>query len=89
MREFGVRRYGDKQYQHCMAETAADAANWYAHSQAGLARKNFQALVKDVSRPVVDESGFGDNPAVVRVRPSPLSEGANKATDLKRSSATR
>ncbi len=87
MREFGVRRYGDAQYHHCLAETEADAANWYAHSQAGMNGKDFQALVKDVSKPVTDESGIGGNPLVVVVRKGAATEGGNKAQDLKRTSA--
>jgi len=50
MREFGVRRYGDTLYHHCMADSAADAANWFAHFQTGIEGKDFQALVKDVAR---------------------------------------
>ena len=42
MREFGVRRYGDTLYHHCMADSAADAANWFAHFQTGIAGKDFQ-----------------------------------------------
>ena len=56
MREFGVRRYGDSLYHHCMADSAADAANWFAHFQSGVAGRDFQALVKDVAKPVSDES---------------------------------
>src|SRR5437870_8457265 len=52
MREFGVRRYGDTLYHHCMADSAADAANWFAHFQTGIDGRDFQALVKDVARPV-------------------------------------
>src|SRR2546428_12580108 len=59
MREFGVRRYGDTLYHHCMADSAADAANWFAHFQTGIEGKDFQALVKDVARPVSDEAGIG------------------------------
>src|SRR2546426_10202129 len=63
MREFGVRRYGDTLYHHCMADSAADAANWFAHFQTGIEGKDFQALVKDVARPVSDEAGIGGEPA--------------------------
>lgn len=86
MREFGVRRYGDTLYYHCMAANAADAADWFAHAQPGLAGHDFQALVKDVARPVNDEIGLGENPSVVLVRHGPLTEGAKNATDLKRTS---
>ncbi len=50
MREFGVRRYGDTLYHHCMADSAADAANWFARFQTGVDGKDFQALVKNVER---------------------------------------
>ena len=86
MREFGVRRYGDSLYYHCMAANAADAAKWFAHAQRGLAEHDFKALVKDVSRPVDDEIGLGKNPSVVSVRRGALTEGAKNATDLKRTS---
>lgn len=89
MREFGVRRYGDTLYVHCMADSAADAANWFAHAQAGIAGKDFQALVKDVAVPVTDEAGRGENPQVVPVRHGPLTDGGKRATDLKRTSALR
>jgi hypothetical protein len=89
MREFGVRRYGDAVYHHCLAEAAADAAVWFAYAQPGMAGKNFQALVKDVSKPVTDESGMGGNPSVIVVRHGPVTEGAKNATDLKRTSALR
>lgn len=88
MREFGVRRYGDKLYHHCLADSEADAASWFSHSQAGMAGRNFQALVKDVSKPVTDEAGYGGNPAVILVRPGPPTPGAKEATDLKRTSST-
>ena len=42
MREFGVRRYGDTLYHHCMADSAADAANWFAHFQTGIEGKDFR-----------------------------------------------
>ena len=87
MREFGVRRYGETLYYHCMAANAADAAQWFAHAQPGLAGHDFQALVKDVANPVVDEIGLGGNPSVVWVRHGALTEGAKKATDLKRTSS--
>ena len=87
MREFGVRRYGDTQYHHCMAESASDAARWFAHSQPGLDGHDFQALVKDLSRPVVDETGLGENPSVVPVRRRDASAGT--ATDLKRTTPLR
>ena len=86
MREFGVRRYGDSLYYHCMAANAADAAEWFAQTQPGLAGHDFQALVKDVARPVLDEIGLGGNPTVVSVRHGALREGARNATDLKRTS---
>jgi hypothetical protein len=86
MREFGVRRYGDTLYYHCMAANAAEAAEWFAHAQPGLAGHDFQALVKDVARPVVDEIGLGGNPSVVSVRHGALTNGAKNATDLKRTS---
>lgn len=89
MREFGVRRYGDTLYLHCMAESAADAANWFAHFQTGIEGKDFQALVKDVAIPVSDETGVGGNPQVVLVRHGPLTTGGRAATDLKRTSALR
>ena len=78
MKEYGVRRYGDALYHHCLAESPADAARWYAHAQPGMARKDFQALVRDVSSP--------GEPAIVPVKHGPLTDGARKATDLKRTS---
>jgi phosphohistidine swiveling domain-containing protein len=54
-----------------------------------MAGKNFQALVKDVSKPVTDESGMGGNPSVISVRHGPVTEGARNATDLQRTSALR
>jgi hypothetical protein len=89
MREFGVRRYGDAMYHHCLADSEVDAAGWFSHSKDGMAGKNFQALVKDVSKPVTDEAGYGGNPAVVQVRPGPLTVGARAAQDLKRTSPIR
>ena len=89
MKEFGVRRYGDTVYHHCLADAAADAAAWFAHTQPGLAGRDFQALVKDVGKPVTDEAGIGGNPSVIVVRHGPLTVGARKATDLKRTSALR
>jgi hypothetical protein len=86
MREFGVRRYGETLYYHCMAANAADAAGWFAHAQPRLAGHDFQALVKDVARPVVDEIGLGGNPSVVFVRHGALTDGAKNAIDLKRTS---
>src|SRR2546428_787296 len=71
MREFGVRRYGDSLYHHCMADSAADAANWFAHFQTGIEGKDFQALVKDVARPVSDEAGIGGETQEVIIRPRP------------------
>jgi hypothetical protein len=73
-------------YYHCMAANAADAAEWFAHSQPGLAGHDFQALVKDVARPVNDEIGLGENPSVVSVRHGALTGGAKNAIDLKRTS---
>jgi hypothetical protein len=87
MKEFGVRRYGDTVYHHCLADAAADAAAWFAHTQPGLAGRDLQALVKDVGKPVTDEAGIGGNPSVILVRHGPLTVGASKATDLKRTSA--
>jgi hypothetical protein len=87
MREFGVRRYGDTLYHHCMAESAADAASWFAHFQTGIAGRDFQALVKDVAKPLTDESGIGGNPQVVIVRHGPLTAGGTAATDLQRTSS--
>jgi hypothetical protein len=89
MREFGVRRYGDTVYHHCLADTASDAAGWFAHSRAEVAGKNFQALVKDVAKPVSDETGLGENPSVVVVRHGDLTEGSRNATDLNRTSYVR
>jgi hypothetical protein len=89
MREFGVRRYGDTIYYHCLAATAADAASWFAHAHPGLAKHDFQALVKDVSAPVVDETGLGANPSVIAIRHGPITEGARDATDLKQTSPVR
>jgi len=89
MREFGVRRYGDTIYHHCLADTASDAAGWFAHSRAETAGKDFQALVKDVARPVADESGLGENPSVVRVRHGDSRDGSRNATDLNRTSVVR
>jgi hypothetical protein len=89
MREFGVRRYGDSLYHHCLAESATDAASWFAHAQAGLAGKSFQALVKEVDRPVTDEAGIGGNPAVVLVRPGNDQRTATAARDLGRTSVLR
>src|SRR2546427_9882601 len=74
MREFGVRRYGDTLYHHCMADSAADAANWFAHFQIGIEGKDFEALVKDVARQVSDEAGIGGHPeggGAVRRPPPP------------------
>ena len=89
MREFGVRRYGDTLYHHCMAESPAAAASWFSHFQSGIEGKDFQALVKDVARPVSDEAGIGGNPVVVVVRHGPLTAGGKAATDLKRTSSLR
>jgi hypothetical protein len=86
MREFGVRRYGETLYYHCMAANAADAAAWFAHTQPKLAGHDFQALVKDVAKPVVDEIGLGGNPSVVFVRHGARTEGAKNAIDLKKTS---
>jgi len=89
MREFGVRRYGDSLYCHCMANSPADAASWFSHFQTGIEGKDFQALVKDVARPVTDEAGIGGNPEVVMVRHGPLTPGGKAAIDLKRTSSLR
>jgi hypothetical protein len=72
-----------------MAANAADAADWFAHAQPGLAGHDFQALVKDVAKPIHDEIGLGENPSVISVRHGTLSEGAKNATDLKRTSLLR
>jgi hypothetical protein len=89
MREFGVRRYGDTVYHHCLAEEASDAASWFARSHSETAGKDFQALVKDLGKPVTDETGLGDNPSVVVVRHGDLTQGSQHATDLKRTSLVR
>src|SRR3989475_12896368 len=89
MREFGVRRYGDTLYHHCMADSAADAANWFAHFQTGIEGKDFQALVKDVARPVSDEAGIGGEPPGVVVRHGPLTPGGQGGVDLERTSSLR
>src|SRR2546427_12911683 len=82
MREFGVRRYGDTLYHHCMADSAADAANWFAHFQTGIEGKDFQALVKDVARPVSDEAGIGGKPEGGGGRPRPPPAGGEGADGL-------
>lgn len=82
MREYGVRRYGDAVYHHCLADSPEDAANWYAHAQAGLAKKDFQALVKDVSQPVTEGPDGSGNPSVVSVRHGPPTPGAMAAKGL-------
>jgi hypothetical protein len=87
MREYGVRRYGDVVYRHCMAESAAAAAQWFAHAEPGIAGKDFQALVLDVALPLNDVSGAAANPQVVHVRHGPRSEAG--VIDLKRTSALR
>jgi hypothetical protein len=87
MQEFGVRRYGDTLYHHCLAERPADAARWFAHNRAGMSGKDFQAIVKDLNKPVSDETGRGENPVVVAVRHGPPTDGSRNATDLKRTSA--
>lgn len=89
MREFGIRRYGDSFYHHCLADSAVDAASWFAHSQTEMAGKDFQALVKDVSKAVTDESGLGGNPVVIFVRHGPITEGAKNAKDLKRTTPVK
>ena len=90
MREFGVRRYGDTLYHHCMADSPADAASWFEHSQPGIAGKDFKALVKDVALPVNEAAtGKGGNPQVVAHRHGPLTATAKSATDLKRTSPLR
>jgi hypothetical protein len=72
-----------------MAESAADAADWFAHAQGGLAGKNFQALVKDVAVPVNDGIGPEANPQVVAVRHGPPTAGGSGAVDLHRTSGMR
>jgi hypothetical protein len=89
MREFGVRRYGDTLYHHCMADSPTDAANWFAHFQTGVTGRSLQALVKDVERPVTEDYGIGGNPEVVVVRHGPLTVGAMAARDLNRTSPVR
>src|SRR3989441_6879372 len=89
MREFGVRRYGDTLYHHCMADSAADAANWFAHFQTGIEGKDFQALVKDVARPVSDEAGIGGDPEGVGVSPRPPTPGGQAAIGLRRTTSFR
>src|SRR2546428_5019058 len=89
MREFGVRRYGDTLYHHCMADSAADAANWFAHFQTGIEGKDFQALVKDVARPVSDEAGIGGDPEGGVGRPAPPPPGGQAGGDLKRTRPLR
>ena len=89
MREFGVRRYGDTVYHHCLADTASDAAAWFAHSRGEVAGKDFQALVKDVARPVADETGLGENPSVIRVRHGDRAESSRNAPDLNGTSDVR
>ena len=86
MREFGVRRYGDTVYHHCLAEAASDAAGWFANSRSEIAGKDFQALVKDLSKPVTDETGLGENPSVIAVRHGNLTDGSRNAKDLQRTS---
>jgi hypothetical protein len=86
MREYGVRRYGDVVYRHCMAESAEAAAQWFAHVEPGIADKNFQALVLDVALPLSEAPGAA-NPQVVHVRHAP--KGESSAVDLKRTSALR
>lgn len=86
MREYGVRRYGDVVYRHCMAESAEAAAHWFAHIEPGIADKNFQALVLDVALPLSEAAGAA-NPQVVHVRHAP--KGESSAVDLKRTSALR
>jgi hypothetical protein len=72
-----------------MADSAADAASWFSHFQSGIEGKDFQALVKDVARPVTDEAGIGGNPEVVIIRHGPLTSGGMAARDLKRTSSLR
>lgn len=85
MREYGVRRYGDVVYRHCMAESPEAAAQWFANIEPGISGKNFQALVLDVALPLSGAEGAMANPQVVHVRHGPMSE--NSAVDLKRTSA--
>jgi hypothetical protein len=89
MREFGVRRYGDLSYRHCMADSPAAAANWFAHAEEGIAEKNFQALVLDVVAPEQGVGARGDNPQTVFVRHGPLTDAGRTVTDLKRRSPLR
>ncbi|MFL5414774.1 MAG: hypothetical protein ACJ78Y_02170 [Myxococcales bacterium] len=52
-----------------------------------MSGKDFQALVKDLTKPVTDETGRGENPLVVPVRHGPPTDGSRNVTDLKRTSA--
>jgi hypothetical protein len=72
-----------------MAESATDAASWFAHAQPGLAAKDFSALVIDVAVPLNESLGPLANPQMVPVRHGPLTEGAKRAVDLKRTSRLR
>lgn len=90
MREFGVRRYGDTSWKHCLADSPAAAANWFAHKQDNVKGKDFQALVLDVGAPVVAaeprKGGADGNPQTVFVRHGPLTDAGRAAVDLDRTS---
>lgn len=90
MREYGIRRYGDTTYRHCLADSPEAAANWFAHAAEGLEGKDFQALVLDISLPEVGlGGGKGDNPRILYVRHGPLTADGRNATDLERTSPLR
>jgi hypothetical protein len=83
MREFGVRRYGDTSYRHCLADSADAAANWFAHKQDNVKGKDFQALVLDIAAPA------DGTPQTVFVRHGPLTDAGRTAVDLDRTSPLR
>ena len=90
MKEFGVRRYGDVTYRHCLADSPQAAANWFAHAVDGIEDKDFQALVLDIALPKVGVDGAaGENPQVLYVRHGPLTADGRNATDLGRTSPLR
>ena len=93
MREFGVRRYGDTSYRHCLADSPAAAANWFAHAQENVKDKDFQALVLDVTAPAVAadprKGGRDGNPQTVFVRHGPLTDAGRGAVNLDRTSPLR
>ena len=93
MREFGVRRYGDTSYRHCLADSPAAAANWFAHKQDNVKGKDFQALVLDLALPLEaadpHKGGGGGNPQTVFVKHGPLTDAGKSAVDLDRTSPLR